>query len=171
MNQQKPINYPSFSIRFANEQDIDLILYFIKALATYEKMLDQVIATKESLLQSIFIDKKAEVLLAYELNNPIGFALFYSTYSTFQGKPSLFLEDLFIDEKYRKKGYGKQIIAYLASIAKKRQYSRIDWWCLDWNQKSIDFYESIGAKKLDHWKVFRLQDHKLDALAKMSAIN
>ena len=164
-------NHPSLLIRFANESDCDLILYFIKALAIYEKMLDMVVATKEDIYQSLFVNKSAEVILAYEDKNPVGFALFYTTYSTFLGKPSLFLEDMFIEEPYRNKGYGRQIFSYLAKIAISRNYPRIDWLCLDWNQKSIDFYQSIGAKKLDHWKVFRLHDQKITDLADTSIQN
>ncbi len=164
-------NESAFHLCFANESDVELILYFIKALAVYEKMIDSVVATKELLHQTIFIENKAEVILAYDGQKPIGFALFYTTYSTFQGKPSLFLEDLFIEELYRGKGYGKKIISFLASLALDRNYARMDWMCLDWNQKSIDFYQSIGAKKLDHWKIFRLQDTKLFEIAKLSEID
>lgn len=170
MKSSNIVNESVFHLRYANESDVELVLYFIKALATYEKLLDTFVATKETLLKSVFIDKKAEVLLAYEGNTPIGFALFYTTFSTFQGKPSLFLEDLFIEEQYRSKGYGKKIFSFLASLALNRNYTRMDWLCLDWNQKSIDFYQSFGAKKLEHWKLFRLQDNKLTELAKYSEI-
>lgn len=157
---------PQLTIRSADKEDVSLILHFIKALALYEKMSDRVIATENSIYESLFIHKQAEVLLAFENDTPIGFALFYQTYSTFQGKANLFLEDIFIEEPYRHKGYGKIIFAILAQIATERNYSRIDWWCLDWNQKSIDFYHSIGAKQLNEWKVFRLQDDHIIQLSK-----
>jgi len=159
-------NNPNLIIRTADQFDVGLILYFIKSLATYEKMLDKVIATEESIYTSIFVNKQAEVLLLYEKNIPIGFALFYQTYSTFQGKANLFLEDIFIEEAYRKKGYGKILFSVLSQIATERNYTRIDWWCLDWNQKSIDFYHSIGAIQMNEWKIFRLQDEKILELSK-----
>jgi len=162
--------HPNFIIRIADELDIPLIFHFIKSLAKYEKMLDLVIATEQSLHKSLFIDKQAEVLIAVENEKPIGFALFYQSFSTFQGKANLFLEDLFIEEPYRNKGYGKLILSCLALIAKERNYSRIDWWCLDWNQKSIDFYESLGAVQLKQWEVFRLQDQKIFDLSKLIEI-
>ena len=156
----------NFNLRSADENDTSLILYFIKALAQYEKMSDKVIATEKSIHDSLFIQKQAEVILAYENERPIGFALFYQTYSTFQGKANLFLEDIYIEEPYRHQGYGKIIFSVLAQIAIERNYSRIDWWCLDWNQKSIEFYQSIGAKQLSEWKVFRLQDDHIIQLSK-----
>lgn len=156
----------NFIIRSADENDTSLILYFIKALALYEKMSDRVIATEKSIYESLFIHKQAEVLLAIENEIPIGFALYYQTYSTFQGKANLFLEDIFIEEPYRHKGYGKIIFSILAQIATERNYTRIDWWCLDWNQRSIEFYQSIGATQLNEWKIFRLQDEKIVLLSK-----
>ncbi len=156
----------NFTIRSADENDTSLIFYFIKALAQYEKMSDRVIATEKSIHESLFSKKQAEVILAFENEIPIGFALYYQTYSTFQGKANLFLEDLFIEEPYRHQGYGKIIFSVLAQIATERNYTRIDWWCLDWNQKSIEFYQPIGASQLSEWKVFRLQDEKIIQLSK-----
>jgi len=156
---------PGFTVRFAEVTDVPLIFHFIKSLALYEKMLDRVIATEAKLTKTLFIDHQAEVLLAEEAGKPIGFALFYSTYSTFQGKANLFLEDLFIEPDYRGKGYGKLLFSCLATIANQRDYSRIDWWCLTWNLPSIGFYEKLGAKQLSEWSVFRLQDEKITELA------
>lgn len=157
-----------FSIRFAERNDVPLIFGFIKALAEYEKMLDRVIATEEKLTKTLFNEKQAEVVIAEENENPVGFALFYNTYSTFQGKASLFLEDLFIYPEFRGKGYGKMLFSFLAQVATERNYSRIDWWCLDWNLSSIGFYEKIGAVQQKEWSVFRLQDEKIIELAKLT---
>jgi len=156
---------PGYRVRFAEASDVPLIFHFIKSLAIYEKMIDRVIATEEKLMKTLFLDHQAEVLLAEEDGKPIGFALFYTTYSTFQGKANLFLEDLFIEPEYRGKGYGKLLFSCLATIAKERDYSRIDWWCLTWNLPSIGFYEKLGAKQLSEWSIFRLQDEKITELA------
>jgi GNAT superfamily N-acetyltransferase len=154
-----------FTVRFAEISDVPLIFHFIKSLAVYEKMLDRVIATEEGLKETLFVHPCAEVLIAEEQNKPIGFALFYTTYSTFQGQANLFLEDLFIEPDFRGKGYGKLLFSCLATIAKERGYRRMDWWCLQWNLPSIGFYEKMGAKQLDEWSIFRLQDEKITELA------
>jgi len=156
---------PGFTVRFAEPADVPLIFYFIRSLATYEKMLDRVIATEAGLLETLFVHPCAEVLIAEEQNKPIGFALFYTTYSTFQGRANLFLEDLFVEPAYRGKGYGKILFSCLASIAEERGYRRMDWWCLTWNLPSIGFYEKMGAKRLDEWSIFRLQDDKITELS------
>ncbi|MFA5413838.1 MAG: GNAT family N-acetyltransferase [Patescibacteria group bacterium] len=154
-----------FTMRFAERNDVPLIFGFIKALAKYEKMLDRVIATEEKLAKTLFDEKQAEVIIAEEQGNPVGFALFYNTYSTFQGKANLFLEDLFIYPEFRGKGYGKMLLSFLAQVATERNYSRIDWWCLNWNLSSIGFYEKMGAVQQKEWSVFRLQDEKILELA------
>ncbi len=158
-----------FTIRFAERKDIPLIFDLIKSLAEYEKMLDRVIATEDKLTKTLFVEKLAKVLIAEENGNPVGFALFYNSYSTFQGKANLFLEDLFIYPEFRGKGYGKMLLSFLAKIAKERNYSRIDWWCLNWNLPSIEFYEKMGAIHQKEWSVFRLQDEKILELAKLIA--
>lgn len=165
MTKSYETNRTNFTVRTADELDAALILHFIKALAAYEKMSDEVIATEKSIYESLFVHKQAEVLLAFEDNNPIGFALFFQTYSTFQGKANLFLEDIYLDESYRHKGYGKILFSILAQIATERNCLRIDWYCLDWNQKSIDFYHSIGAHQLNEWIVFRLKDENIAKLS------
>jgi GNAT superfamily N-acetyltransferase len=154
-----------FKIRFATKDDAGLILDFIKSLAVYEKMENDVVATIESIKTSIFELHQAEVIIGEEDSKPIGFALFYYNYSTFLGKANLFLEDLFINEPYRNRGYGKQMLSYLAKIAVDKNCDRLDWWCLDWNTPSIEFYKKIGAQQLSEWNVFRLQH---DALKKLS---
>ena len=154
-----------FTIRFAKPEDVSLILTFITKLAIYEKMLDDVIATEQSLMVSLFDKKEAEVIIGEEHGVPVGFALFFQSYSTFLGKSNLFLEDLFVNEEKRGKGYGKMLLSKLSNIAIKRNCSRLEWLCLNWNQSSIDFYHKLGAKPLDDWTVFRLQGKDLKALS------
>ncbi|MDO9629048.1 MAG: GNAT family N-acetyltransferase [Acholeplasmataceae bacterium] len=156
-----------FTIRYAEEKDVKLILGFITSLAVYEHMEDQVTATEEKLLESIFKQKRAEVIIGEENDVPVCFALFYHNYSTFLGKANLFLEDLFVNEDKRGLGYGKMMLSCLASIAVERNCSRLDWWCLDWNQPSIDFYKSLGASHLKEWNIFRAQHDSLENLSKI----
>ncbi len=156
----------SFKIRYATENDVELILKFITSLAIYEHMENQVTATKELLLNSLFIEKRAEVIIGEEHGVPVCFALFYHNYSTFLGKANLFLEDLYVNEDKRGLGYGKMMLSCLASIAIERNCSRLDWWCLDWNQPSIDFYKSLGANHLKEWNIFRAQHEGLESLSK-----
>lgn len=155
-------------IRFATEKDVPEILGFIKALSVYEKMEDQVVATEESLRVSLFEKKQAEVIFAEEAGLAVGFALFFHNYSTFLGKANLYLEDLFVKEAYRGKGYGKALLNELAQIAVKRDCERLDWVCLNWNEPSIDFYKSLGAKPLPEWLIFRLEGKALDQMAKLT---
>ena len=151
--------------RFAEEKDTALILDYIKYLAEYEKMLDLVVATEEDLRKWIFEKEKAEVLFIMENGNEVGFAVFFHNFSTFLGKAGIYLEDLYIKPEFRGKGYGKATFRKLASIAKERGCGRVEWWCLDWNKPSIDFYLSLGAEPMDDWTVFRLSGKTLDALA------
>ena len=151
--------------RFAEEKDTALILDYIKYLAEYEKMLDLVVATEEDLRKWIFEKEKAEVLFIMENGNEVGFAVFFHNFSTFLGKAGIYLEDLYIKPEFRGKGYGKATFRKLASIAKERGCGRVEWWCLDWNKPSIDFYLSLGAEPMDDWTVFRLAGKTLDALA------
>ena len=151
--------------RFANEDDMPLILDFIRQLADYEKMLDEVVAT-EDLLKEWIIDKKvAEVIFAMEDDVEVGFALFFHNFSTFLGKAGIYLEDLFVKPEYRGKGHGKGLIKKLASIAVERDCGRLEWSCLDWNQPSIDFYISLGAEAMDEWTVYRVSGDTLKNLA------
>ncbi|MFH5881823.1 N-acetyltransferase family protein [Liberiplasma polymorphum] len=155
----------AFNIREATINDSKLILDFIKALAKYEKMSDAVTATEDSIKMSLFKDKYAEVIIGEESSIPVAFALYYYNYSTFLGKANLFLEDLFVYEPYRNKGYGKAMLKHLASIAVKRNCSRLDWYCLNWNHPSIEFYKKLGAKPLNDWMIFRLEKDALKALS------
>lgn len=151
--------------RFAKEKDTKLILSFIKELAVYENMLDDVVADEETLNKWLFEKEKAEVIIGEVNNEPIGFALFFHNFSTFLGKSGIYLEDLYIREEYRKKGYGKGFLKKLAGIAKERDCGRLEWSCLDWNKPSIDFYLSLGAEPMDEWTVYRLTRDKIDILA------
>ena len=152
-------------VRFANEQDVSLIFNFIRALAEYEKMSDQVIANEDLLREWIFEKKKAEVLFAMEDGKEVGFALFFHNFSTFLGRAGIYLEDLFVMPEYRGHGYGKGLIRELARITVERGCGRLEWSCLDWNRPSIDFYLSLGAKPMDEWTIYRLTGEKLTAFA------
>lgn len=154
---------PTF--RYATKQDTPLILRFIRELAEYEHMEDEVVADEALLEASIFEQRKAEVLFALVDGSEIGFALFFHNFSTFLGRAGLYLEDLYIQPAYRKKGYGKAILKKLASIAAERGCGRLEWWCLDWNQSSIDFYLSLGAEPMSDWTVYRIAGDTLARLA------
>lgn len=155
----------SLTFRFANEQDTEKILFFIRELAAYENMLDDVVATEELLREWIFRKKKAEVLFALECGAEVGFALFFHNFSTFLGRAGLYLEDLYVLPEHRGKGYGKALLQQLARLAVERGCGRLEWWCLDWNQPSIAFYRSMGAQPMDDWTVYRLTGDTLQALA------
>ena len=160
----------SFQIRTATEADVATILRFIRDLAVYEKLEDRVVANEESIRATLFGQPRfAEVLIGEEDSKPVGFALFFHNYSTFLGRPGVYLEDLFVNPEARGKGYGKLLLARLASIAKERNCGRVEWAVLDWNTPSIDFYRSLGAISLDDWKIFRLTGESLDALAEKDA--
>lgn len=153
------------TFRYAERKDVPLILQFIKDLAEYEKMLDEVVADEATLEGWIFDQKKAEVLFAMEEGKEVGFALFFHNFSTFLGRAGLYLEDLFVQPEHRGKGYGKRILQKLASIAVERKCGRLEWWCLDWNQPSIDFYLSLGAEPMSDWTVYRIAGDTLQNLA------
>lgn len=154
----------SLTFRFAEKKDIPLILQFIRELADYEKMLDQVVADEETLETWIFDKGRAEVLLAVLDGEEIGFALFFHNFSTFLGRAGIYLEDLYVKPQYRGKGYGKSILRQLAAIALERKCGRLEWWCLDWNRPSIDFYLSIGAEPMSDWTVYRIAGETLKKL-------
>lgn len=151
--------------RHAEETDVALILQFIKDLAEYERMSDEVIATEELLREWIFEKKKAEVIFAMEGEKEVGFALFFHNFSTFLGRAGIYLEDLYVKEAYRGKGYGKALLKKLAKVAVERGCGRLEWSCLDWNQPSIDFYRSLGAVPMDEWTVYRATGETLQKLA------
>ena len=154
-------------IRFATAQDIPIILDFIKKLAEYEKMSDEVVATEELLNELIFQKQKAEVIFALEDGKEVGFALFFHNFSTFLGKAGIYLEDLFVLSEYRGRGHGKALLSRLAEIACERGCGRLEWSCLDWNKPSIDFYLSLGASPMEDWTVYRVTGKKLIQLSQL----
>ena len=151
--------------RSAEEKDVPLILQFIKDLAEYEHMLDEVVTTEELLTEWIFQKEKAEVIFVLEDGQEVGFALFFHNFSTFLGRAGIYLEDLYVKPEYRHKGYGKGLLKKLAQIAVERGCGRLEWWCLDWNQPSIDFYLSLGAEPMEDWTVYRIAGDTLHKLA------
>ena len=157
---------PGFVIREATVADVPLILTFIRALAEYEKLLHEVVATEEILRETLFGNRKvAEVVIGYLDGGPVCFALFFHNFSTFLGRPGLYLEDLFVKPEARGKGIGKVMLAYLAKLAKDRGCGRLEWWVLDWNEPAIGFYRSIGAIPMDEWTVQRVTGDALIELA------
>lgn len=155
----------SLSFRYAKESDTMLILQFIKDLAQYEEMLDEVVATEDTLKEWLFEKKKAEVIFAVANGVEVGFALFFHNFSTFLGRAGIYLEDLYVKPEYRGQGYGKAILKKLAQIAVERGCGRLEWWCLDWNKPSIDFYLSMGAEPMKDWTVYRIAGDTLKDMA------
>lgn len=154
------------TIRFATEKDASLILGFIKALAEYENMSGDVIATEELLKQEIFEKHHAEVIFALEDGKEVGFALYFHNFSTFLGRSGIYLEDLFVLPAKRGKGHGKALLKFLAKTALERGCGRLEWSCLNWNKPSIDFYLSLGAVPLEDWTIYRLTGKTLEDMAK-----
>jgi len=154
------------TFRYANESDTKLILKFIKGLAEYEKMLDEVVATEEILRDWLFIKKNAQVIFAVANETEVGFALFFHNFSTFLGRAGIYLEDLYVKPEYRGCGYGKAILQKLAQITVERGCGRLEWQCLDWNKPSIDFYLSLGAEAKKDWTVYRISGDTLQNMAK-----
>ena len=152
--------------RKAERKDVALILAFIRELADYEKMLSEVVATPELLEKWIFDERKAEVIFAREGEREVGFALFFHNFSTFLGRAGIYLEDLYVRPECRGKGYGKALLKELARIAVERGCGRLEWWCLDWNRPSIDFYLSLGAEPMKDWTVYRIAGETLKKLAR-----
>lgn len=158
-------NLEGFNLRFAKGGDEKLILQFIRELADYEKMLSDVVATEEILRESLFEKRTAEVVIGEYNHEPVAFALFFHNFSTFLGRPGLYLEDLFVKPEMRGKSIGKIMLSYLAKLALERNCGRLEWWCLDWNKPSIDFYISLDAEPMDDWTVYRLSDQTLKNMA------
>ena len=158
------------TFRPAEEKDTALLLTFIRALAEYEHMLGDVVATEPLLHEWLFERKVAEAFFAVEDGVAVGFALYFHNFSTFLGRGGIYLEDLFVLPEYRGKGYGKAILARLAQIARERGCGRLEWACLDWNKPSIDFYLSLGATPMDEWTVYRVSGNELALLAGETAI-
>ncbi len=164
----RPAKKEPFTIRLAGVQDVPLILDFIRKLADYERLSHEVVATEADLEKYLFGQEKvAEVVLGYEGDLPVGFALFFHNFSTFLGKPGIYLEDLYVLEEHRGKGYGKTLLIYLARLAVERDCGRLEWAVLDWNEPSIEFYKSLGAKLMNEWIVNRVTGEGLVKLAEM----
>ncbi|HJA29699.1 MAG TPA: GNAT family N-acetyltransferase [Candidatus Olsenella pullicola] len=157
-------NDPQF--RDAERVDVPLILRFICELADYEGMLDEVVADEATLEEWIFDKRRAEVIFVLDDGREVGFALFFHNFSTFLGRAGIYLEDLYVQPEHRGKGYGKALLRRLAQIAVERGCGRLEWWCLDWNRPSIDFYLAMGAEPMSDWTVYRVAGEKLGELAR-----
>ena len=153
-------------IKPATEGDAGLVLDFVKALAEYEGMVDEVVATEEDLRESLFgPGAVAEAVIGYSGDEPVGFALFFHHYSTFKGRPSLYLEDIFVLPQWRGCGLVRKLMSYLAHTATARKCRRLEWSVLDWNQPAIDFYKRLGASSVDGWTTYHLSGQDLEKLA------
>ena len=157
----------NLKIRETNEKDCELILSLIKEIAEYEKMSNQVIATEETLLEYIFKNNRAEVVILELDKNPIGYALFFYNFSTFIGRSGLYLEDIFIKKEFRGRGIGKEVFKFLAKKAREEGCKRMEWVCLDWNEPSINFYKSLGAVPMDEWTIYRLNEKEIKKLSEI----
>jgi GNAT superfamily N-acetyltransferase len=156
----------TFTISPATIHDVPVILGFIKELADYERLSHAVVATEELLKKTLFGERQvAEVIIGYAEKKPVGFALFFHNFSTFLGLPGIYLEDVYVQPEYRGNGLGRKLLQYIAQLAKERQCGRMEWSVLDWNEPSIKFYRSLGAKPLDDWTMFRATGDALDRLA------
>ena len=156
----------TFTIKPATPEDVPVILNFIRELADYEKLAHEVIATEEILTKNFFgTNPHARVVIGYYAQQPVAFALFFYNFSTFLGKPGIYLEDLYVQPTMRGKGFGKKLLIYLAKITKEENCGRLEWSVLKWNQPTIDFYKSIGAKPMDEWDTYRLSGNDLQNLA------
>jgi GNAT superfamily N-acetyltransferase len=157
---------PELDIRSATEDDVPLILNLIKELAEYERLSHEVVATEEALRDSLFGGRRvAEALLGFLEDDPAGFALFFHTFSTFLGKPGIYLEDLYVRPEFRGAGVGRALLVHLAKLAKERNCGRLEWSVLDWNEPAIGFYKGIGASPVSGWTVYRVTGKALEELA------
>lgn len=155
-----------FAIKPASENDVPVILSFIKKLADYERLSHEVVATEALLRKNLFGQRRtAEVVIGYFKGAPVGFALFFHNFSTFLGQPGIYLEDLFVEEAYRRRGFGGALLAYIAKLAVARDCGRLEWSVLDWNEPAVRFYQKLGAVPMDEWTVFRVTGEKLHRLA------
>lgn len=148
----------------AEEKDIPLILSFIRMIADYEKLSDEVVATEESLRKALFSgDSNTKVIFAYIENEPVGYAVYFNNFSTFVGRRGIYLEDIFIRPEYRRNRFGAKLFAYLIREAEANQYGRIEWCVLDWNKPALDFYNKMGAECMEEWKLYRLREKNFKA--------
>jgi GNAT superfamily N-acetyltransferase len=159
------MNEKKFEIKKAESKDIPLILSFIKELAEYEKLLHEVVATETILQETLFGEHShAIVIIGYLDDKPVSFALYFHNFSTL-GHPGIYLEDLYVKPEAQGQGIGQKMLSYLAKLAKKRKYGHLEWWVLDWNESAIKFYNRIGAKHMDKWRIYRVKGEALDNLA------
>jgi GNAT superfamily N-acetyltransferase len=164
MSMQQKI--PGFQIRAGAEADVPVILAFIKKLADYEKLAHEVTATEDLLKETLFGGSQtAEVAIGYLHDEPVGFVLFFHNYSTFLGRPGIYIEDLFVEESYRRRGFGRALLLYVAGLANERRCGRIEWSVLNWNEPAVRFYKKLGAVPMSDWTVFRVTGERLDKLA------
>jgi GNAT superfamily N-acetyltransferase len=160
------VDNDDFQVRLATVEDVPIILQFIKALADYERLPHLVVATEELLKETLFGKRQvAEVILGFEGLTPVAFALYFHNFSTFLGLPGIYLEDLFVNPEYRRKGHGKKMLTCLAEITVERKCGRLEWSVLDWNEPAIDFYQKLGAQPMNEWTMFRLTGNELNQLA------
>jgi GNAT superfamily N-acetyltransferase len=158
-------NIPGFQIRAASAAEVPVILSFIKKLAAYEKLSHEVVATDALVRETLFGARPtAEVAIGYLEDKPVGFVLFFHNYSTFLGRPGIYIEDLFVEENFRRRGYGRALLLYVARLAKERRCGRLEWSVLDWNEPAISFYKKLGALPMSEWTVFRVTGDSLDEL-------
>ena len=157
----------SFQIRAATKADVPVVLSFIKKLADYERLSHEVVATEKTLADTLFGRRRtAEVAIGYYKRAPVGFVLFFHNYSTFLGRPGIYIEDLFVDEAFRRRGFGRALLTYVAKLAKERQCGRLEWSVLDWNEPATNFYRKLGALPMSEWTVFRVTGDNLTKLAR-----
>ena len=165
MKRRQDHQLKDLKIRFAKESDLALLLDFIKRLAAYEKKSDQVVATVNDIKKALFKNKYAEAIIAYYKNAPVGFAVFFHNFSSFLGKPGIYIEDLYIDEKYRGRGIGSRMLSFIADLALKRGCGMLEFSVLKWNKLSIRFYKNLGAEEKNEWSNYRFSGRALKRLA------
>ncbi|HTF93479.1 MAG TPA: GNAT family N-acetyltransferase [Verrucomicrobiae bacterium] len=157
---------PHFDIRAATKADVSIILSFIKKLADYERLSYEVVANEETLRKTLFGRRRtAEVAIGYFKGEPVSFVLYFHNYSTFLGRPGIYIEDLFVDEAFRRRGFGAALLCYVAGVANERRCGRLEWSVLDWNEPAINFYKKLGAVPMSEWTVFRVTGKELEKLA------
>ncbi|HTF91591.1 MAG TPA: GNAT family N-acetyltransferase [Verrucomicrobiae bacterium] len=161
-----PKDIPSFQVRAATKADVPIILAFIKKLADYERLSHEVIATEKILNETLFGRRRtAELAIGFYKKEPVGFVLFFHNYSTFLGQPGIYIEDLYVEEAFRRRGFGRALLTYVAQLAQERRCGRLEWSVLDWNEPAINFYQKLGAVPMKEWTTFRLTGDSLKKLA------
>jgi GNAT superfamily N-acetyltransferase len=161
----------NFTIKPATKKDVPVILDFVTKLADYERLSDEVVATEELLQRTLFGQRRtAEVAIGYFNSDPVGFVLFFHNFSTFLGRSGIYIEDLFVDESFRRRGFGRALLTHVAKLAAARQCGRLEWSVLDWNEPAVNFYKKLGAMPMTEWTVFRVTGDKLRQLAEGSDV-